>query len=116
MAENANAPQEITEQSVQEQFESFLRNNDPLAMKDLLDSLSLSEGLREILNFSADDRDQIFHMLPADTAADLIREAPNEVAVELLERLDSDVAAHIVEELDSDNSQSAPLYQKYVVQ
>ncbi len=102
MAENAKAPQEIIEQSVQEQFESFLRNNDPLAMKDLLDSLSLSEGLREILNFSADDRDQIFHMLPADTAADLIREAPNEVAVELLERLDSDVAAHIVEELDSD--------------
>jgi magnesium transporter len=102
MAENAKAPQEIIEKSVQEQFESFLRNNDPLAMKDLLDSLSLSEGLREILNFSADDRDQIFHMLPADTAADLIREAPNEVAVELLERLDSDVAAHIVEELDSD--------------
>lgn len=102
MAENAKAPQEIAEQSVHELFESFLRNNDPLAMKDLLDSLSLSEGLREILNFSAEDRDQFFHMLPADTAADLVREAPNEVAVELLERLDSEVAAHIIEELDSD--------------
>ena len=102
MAENANAPVEVMEQSVHEQFETFLENGNSSEMKELLDSLSLSEGLREILNFSAEDRDRIFHMLPADTAADLIREAPNEVAVELVERLDLEVAAHIIEELDSD--------------
>ena len=75
-------------ESVHEQLDMLLKSSDAAAMKQLLDLLSFSEGLREVLHFSAENRDRIFQMLPPETAADLIREAPDEVAVELIERLD----------------------------
>lgn len=68
----------------------------------LLEPLSTSEALREVLHLNAVNRDALLSMLPAEFAAELIEEAPNELAVVLVERLQANKAAEIIEELDSD--------------
>jgi len=68
----------------------------------LLDPLTSSEALRELLQLTPVERDTVLQILPVELAADLIEEAPNEMAVELVERLEPDRAAEIIEQLDSD--------------
>ena len=68
----------------------------------LLDPLTSSEALRELLQLTPAERDTVLQILPVELAADLIEEAPNEMAVELVERLEPDRAAEIIEQLDSD--------------
>ncbi|WP_299636757.1 magnesium transporter [uncultured Ruegeria sp.] len=68
----------------------------------LLDPLTNSEALRELLQLTPVERDTVLQILPVELAADLIEEAPNEMAVELVERLEPDRAAEIIEQLDSD--------------
>lgn len=75
---------------------------DAAALFELLDPLPLSEALRELLHLSADDRDIVLALVPAELAAQLIAEAPGEAAADLVERLTAIRAAEIMDELDSD--------------
>ncbi|MEM5583225.1 magnesium transporter [Roseibium sp. AS2] len=68
----------------------------------LLDPLTHSEALRELLALSPEERDRVLELVPAELAAELIGEAPNEMAVDLVERMEPDRAAEVLEELDSD--------------
>ena len=89
-------------QSVSVRLRQFLEEEDAGAIAALLEPLTLSEALRELLELGAEDRDRTLSLLPADLAAELIGEAPNELAVGLVERLEAETAAGIIEELDSD--------------
>jgi magnesium transporter len=88
--------------SINMQIRQFLEDENAEGMVELLDPLPVNDALREILQFSADERDQIFSILPPELAAELIDEAPHELAADLIERLSSNTAADIIEELDSD--------------
>src|SRR5665811_435395 len=82
------------------QLTAYLEAENFKELTVMLDSLPLSDALREILTFSSDERDKIFSVLPSGFAAELIREAPSEIAGELIERLHSGTAAQIIDELD----------------
>lgn len=84
------------------QLQLALENRDGAALADLLDPLSLSDALRELLNLPVDQRSAALSLLPPERAAELVEEAPNALAVDLVERLVSDQAAEIILELDSD--------------
>ncbi len=99
MTPEASDTQEI---SVNLQLKQYLTDNDVAGLVDLLDPLPVSEALREVLQLSTEERDQILSLLPAGLAAELVDEAPTELAAELVERLRSDTAANIIDELDSD--------------
>lgn len=71
-------------------------------LEDLLDPLTSSEALRELLLLSPAERDIVLEIVPVGLAASLVEEAPNEMAVELVERLEPERAAEILEQLDSD--------------
>ncbi|SPF81672.1 magnesium transporter [Pseudoprimorskyibacter insulae] len=79
-----------------------VQSSDAELLTEILDPLSHSEALRELLTLHVDDRSRVLELVPAEMAAILIEEAPNEVAVELVEMLESNRAAEILEELDSD--------------
>ena len=68
----------------------------------IFEALTLSDGLRALLQLDADERTTVLAALPAELAAELLTEAPNEQAVELVEALEAEDAAQIIEELDSD--------------
>ncbi|WP_209505173.1 MULTISPECIES: magnesium transporter [unclassified Ruegeria] len=84
------------------QLQLALENRDGAALADLLDPLSLSDALRELLNLSVDQRSAALSLLPPERAAELVEEAPNALAVDLVEHMVSDQAAEIILELDSD--------------
>lgn len=84
------------------QLQLALENRDGAALADLLDPLSLSDALRELLNLPVDQRSAALSLLPPERAAELVEEAPNALAVDLVERLVSEQAAEIILELDSD--------------
>ncbi|WP_170526260.1 magnesium transporter [Ruegeria arenilitoris] len=71
-------------------------------LEALLDSLTSSEALREVLQLTPAERDTVLEIVPVGLAAELVEEAPNEMAVELVERLKPERAAEIIEQLDSD--------------
>lgn len=79
-----------------------IEDGDAAGLEALLEPLTLSEALREVLDLDEDGRDRVLSMLPAELAAELIEEAPNELAVVLVERLEASTAADIIDELDSD--------------
>ena len=81
---------------------SALAAQDAQRMSELFGALNSTDALRELLNLSAEDRDEVLRVVPVDLAAELVEEAPNEVAVELVKRLNADRAAEILEELGSD--------------
>ena len=68
----------------------------------IFEELTLSDGLRALLQLDADERTTVLAALPAELAAELLTEAPNEQAVELVEALEAEDAAQIIEELNSD--------------
>ena len=68
----------------------------------LLEPLTLSEALREVLELDQKSRDKVMSILPPERAANLIAEAPNELAAVLVERLEASAAADIIDELNSD--------------
>ncbi|MBN8630804.1 MAG: magnesium transporter [Rhodobacterales bacterium] len=93
--------QEPTE-SVESILLRAIQEGDAEKLNAVLDPLSYSEALRELLALTPDDRDRVLELVPTELAAQLIGEAPNEMAVELVERLLPERAAEILEELDSD--------------
>ncbi len=68
----------------------------------IFEELSLSDGLRALLQLDGEERSGVLSALPPELAAELITEAPNEQAVDLVENLDAGDAADIIEEMDSD--------------
>jgi len=86
---------------IAETLRTMVADGDHVAVTELLDPMPFSEALREVLSLTADERDQVLNMIPAELAAELIEEAPNEVAVEMVERLEAVRAAEIIDELDS---------------
>jgi magnesium transporter len=85
-----------------ERLQAHLEARESDAIVALLEPLTLSEGLREVLELNAEDRAALLSILPAGIAAELIEEAPSELAAELVEDLDAEHAAAIMDELDSD--------------
>ena len=79
-----------------------LETDDAAQLEAVFEELTLSDGLRALLQLDVEERDRVLTLIPPQLAAELIDEAPNEQAVELVERLDARNAADIVEELDSD--------------
>ncbi len=98
--ENPNTAE--SETPVFEQIRHCLDEDNSEGLVALIEPLSLSDALRELLQLSAQERDRVLSKLPAETAAELIEEAPNELAVGLVERLEAETAADIIEELHSD--------------
>jgi magnesium transporter len=101
-----NAPQtdEIESETLDftAELEATLASADGEKLTALLDSVTISEALRELLNFGPNDRDTLISLLSADLASRLIEEAPIELAGDLLERLETNKAVEIFDELDSD--------------
>ncbi|MEQ8696802.1 MAG: magnesium transporter [Bauldia litoralis] len=79
-----------------------LEADDPQRLSAIFEELSLSDGLRALLQLEAEERTQVLAALPPELAAELITEAPNEQAVDLVEHMEAGDAADIIEELDSD--------------
>ncbi|MDJ0895172.1 MAG: magnesium transporter [Alphaproteobacteria bacterium] len=98
--ENPNTAE--SETPVFERIRYYLDEDNSEGLVELIEPLSLSDALRELLQLSPDERDRVLSKLPAETAAELIEEAPNELAVGLVERLEAETAADIIEELHSD--------------
>ena len=60
-------------------IEAALTDSDGDRLNDLLDSVTISEALRELLSYAPNDQDRIISLLSADLASRLIEEAPVEV-------------------------------------
>jgi len=99
-----DAPTALTdeERDTAEHIQLAVDAKDADAIAAILDGLPLSEALRELLNLSAEDRDAVLSLVPAELAARLIEEAPQSTATDLFERLSATKAAEIIDELDSD--------------
>lgn len=87
---------------VSDDLKSAVIEGEAQAIAALLEPLSHSDALREVLNLSTEDRDKVFSLVSTELAADLIEEAPHELATDLMERLAAVRAAEIIDELDSD--------------
>ena len=94
--------EETETRSVRERVKEALDARDVEAVVALIDPLPRSAALRQLLALSADDRDELLNLVPAELAAELMEEAPHVAATELLERMESARAAEVLEELDSD--------------
>jgi len=79
-----------------------LTDGDGDHLNELLDSVTISDALREVLDFAPKDRDRLISLLSADLASRLIDIAPIELAGDLIERLETGKAVEIFDELDSD--------------
>ena len=79
-----------------------LQADDSQRLKAIFEELTLSDGLRALLQLDVDERADVLAALPPELAAELVTEAPNEQAVELVENLEAEDAAGILEEMDSD--------------
>lgn len=102
MTPNEPLAAEAEETPVTVQMRQHLESGDGAALAALLDPLPFSDALRELLDLSPEERDQVLSLLPPELAAELIEEAPNQLAVGLVERLEAETAADIMDELDSD--------------
>lgn len=94
--------EEVVEVDVSAQIAEAVERKDAGLLVSLLEPMSLSEALREILFLPQEQRDEVLALIPTEMAAELIEEAPSELAAELVERLDPDRAAEVLDELDSD--------------
>lgn len=102
MSHTENEPNEINEPEVFERLREALESDQATDLAPILEPLSLSDALRELLQLTSEERGRVLSMIPADMAAEFIEEAPNELAVDLVERLPAETAAEIITELDSD--------------
>lgn len=57
-----------------EQIRRYIVEENSTSLGELLDSLSLSDALREVLLFSPEERDILLSLLPTELAAELIEE------------------------------------------
>lgn len=85
-----------------EQLQAAVTSGDATGLNALFERLPLSEGLRELLDLSADDRRNVLTLITTEMAAVLVEEAPHELAAALMENLDTARAVEIMDALDSD--------------
>ena len=90
------------DRDISQAVELALAAGDGDLLNTILDEVTISEALRELLSFPARDQDQILSLVSADLASQLIDEAPVEIAGDLMERLETSRAVEIFDELDSD--------------
>lgn len=83
-------------------LQAAVLSGDATELNALFARLPLSEGLRELLDLSADDRRNVLTLITTEMAAVLVEEAPHELAAGLMEDLDTARAVEIMDELDSD--------------
>ena len=102
MSQTRNSVEPVHEIPIHGLIIQCLHEDNAEGLASLLDPLSFSDALREVLLFSSQERGQILSQLPPGLAAQLIEEAPNELAAELMEGLQSNTAADIIDVLDSD--------------
>lgn len=91
-----------TEFDMTDQLRACVEAQDGAAILGLLEPLTISEALRELLELNIAERSLVLSLLPAEYAAELIEEAPAELAAELVEDLETANAVAIMDELDSD--------------
>ncbi len=87
---------------ISEDVSAAFAQADGARLDTLLDSVTISEGLREVLTFSHAERDALIALLSPEMASRLIDEAPLELAGELIEGQETAKAVEIFNELDSD--------------
>jgi len=85
-----------------DRLRSYLESGDAEGLERLLEPLSLSDTLREVLELGIEERSELLSLLPPEVAAEIVEEAPSETAVSLVGDLDSLKAVQIIEELTSD--------------
>ncbi|PRY74518.1 magnesium transporter [Yoonia maritima] len=85
-----------------EELQAAVAAGDAVQLDSLLERLSLSEALRELLNLTVEERGSVLTLVSPEMAANLIEEAPHEVAADLMEGLETERAVEIMDELDSD--------------
>lgn len=92
----------IKKVDISEDVNAAFAQADGARLDTLLDSVTISEGLREVLTFSHAERDALIALLSPEMASRLIDEAPLELAGELIEGQETTKAVEIFNELDSD--------------
>lgn len=85
-----------------EELQAAVTAADAARLDALFDRLPLSEGLRELLDLSTDDRRVVLTLITPEMAADLIEEAPHEVGADLMEELETTRAVELMDQMDSD--------------
>lgn len=83
-------------------LQEALRAGDDRRLEAIFMELTLSDGLRALLQLDVEERGEVLARLPPELAAELVTEAPSEQAADLVEHLEAEDAADIIEELDSD--------------
>ena len=84
-----------------DQISEALERSDADELNTLMDSVTISEALRELLSLSTADQDKLISLISAEIASELIDEAPPELAGMLIERQETAKAVEIFDELDS---------------
>lgn len=102
MTNSEDTPKKLDDPIVFEHLRQALESAQAADLVLLLEPLSLSDALRELLQLTPEERSQVLSMIPADMAAEFIEEAPNVLAADLMEQLPAETAAEIINELDSD--------------
>lgn len=87
--------------SMRERVKEALDADNGELLNQLLDPMPLSGALRQLLALTADERDKLLSLVPAELAAELVEEAPHAAATELVERMETARAVEVLEELDS---------------
>lgn len=85
-----------------EELQAAATAGDAVRLNALLERLSLSEALRELLDLDQEDRRTVLTLVSPEMAADLVEEAPHEIGAGLLEELETARAVQIIDEMDSD--------------
>jgi magnesium transporter len=102
MSDTVEAPPTIDLERPWLSLRAALESDDGQQLEAIFEELTLSEGLRALLQLEEEERGRVLTLIPRELAAELVEEAPHEQATELVERLDPKDAAEIVEELHSD--------------
>lgn len=91
----------IESRSMREQVKDAIDAGDGQLLTDLLDPMPISGALRQLLFLSAEDRDKLLALVPAEFAAELLEEAPRASATDMVTHMETDRAVKVLEELDS---------------
>lgn len=94
-------PPPLDEPESRERLYVALAENDGQRADSILQSLSVRDQLRLVLQLHITERTHLFELLPTETAAFLLEELPDALAGYVLEELNPAAAVAILDELDS---------------
>ncbi|MFT5259569.1 MAG: magnesium transporter [Saprospiraceae bacterium] len=90
-----------TEIDIHSLLQLAVEESDSATITQLLEPLSSSDALREILNLNSDQRDIALQLVTVELAAELVEEAPRELAASLVDRMPTNRGLDVIEALDS---------------